>query len=98
MEERKKVYDEQIVLAQAKDEALQKTFVQIEEINVLKTERDQLLRQIENSQIINGFVGDDKTSQRKSDSGFLSAIKLKHEVYIFIFVYRIVRCISRSRV
>lgn len=80
MEERKRVYDEQIVLAQAKDEALQKSFLQIEEINVLKTERDQLLRQIENSQLFNGHANDDKMSQRKSDSGFLSTLKMKHEV------------------
>ena len=74
----------QVVLAQAKDDALQKSFVQIEEMNILRSERDELLRRIEHINLVGGGGGgggeEEFLQKRKTDSGFLSVGRIKVEV------------------
>lgn len=73
VEERKKLHDEQILLTQARDESLRKTFGQLEEISVLKSERNQLLRHIESIKRGVGYKEDSNFGEiNRHDSGFNS--------------------------
>ena len=69
-----------MVLAQAKDDALQKSFVQIEEMNILRSERDELLRRMEHINLVGGGGEEEFLQKRKTDSGFLSVGRIKAEV------------------
>lgn len=47
VEERKQLHDQQMSLTQARDDSLRQTFSHHEEISLLKSERDQLRRELE---------------------------------------------------
>lgn len=87
VEERKKLHDEQILLTQARDESLRKTFGQLEEISVLKSERNQLLRHIESIKRGVGYKEDSNFGEiNRHDSGFNSTTSPDKMVIISFYM------------